>query len=208
MRQWLAACLAVAGTVCAADPPGEFDYYVLSLSWSPNWCAIEGDARDSDQCDPRHDHGWILHGLWPQHETGYPRDCRSPHPPPTRSMTARMADIMGTSGLALHQWRKHGTCTGLSAEDYFALSREARSRVVTPGALRRLTDPVRIAPRVIEDAFLEANPGMERDGITVTCRDGYIQEARICLTRSLEPRVCGRDVRRDCSTTARLEPVR
>ena len=83
------------------EKAGEFDYYVLSLSWSPNWCAYEGDARDSDQCDARHNHGWILHGLWPQYERGFPDYCQTATRPPSRSMTAEMADIMGTPGLAL-----------------------------------------------------------------------------------------------------------
>jgi ribonuclease T2 len=104
---------------------GEFDYYVLALSWSPNWCALEGDTRDSAQCDARHDHGWIMHGLWPQLHRGFPSYCRTAERPPTRGMTAAMADIMGTPGLAWHQWKKHGSCTGLSATGYFDLSRQA-----------------------------------------------------------------------------------
>ena len=208
MRWCLALIFALSGTGGGADTPGAFDYYVLSLSWSPNWCVLEGDARGSEQCDPRHDHGWILHGLWPQHETGYPTDCQSPHPPPTRRMTAGMADIMGTSGLAWHQWRKHGTCTGLSAEAYFALSREAYSAIERPDVLRRLAEPVRIAPHVIEQAFIAANPDLEPDGVTITCRGDHIQEARICLTRDLAPRLCGRDVQRDCTRTSILTPIR
>jgi ribonuclease T2 len=208
MRWCLALILALSGTGGGSDTPGAFDYYVLSLSWSPNWCVLEGDARGSEQCDPRRDHGWILHGLWPQHETGYPTDCQSPHAPPTRRMTAGMADIMGTSGLAWHQWRKHGTCTGLSAEAYFALSREAYSAIERPDVLRRLAEPVRIAPRVIEDAFISANPDLQPDGVTITCRGDHIQEARICLTRDLSPRPCGRDVQRDCTRTSILTPIR
>ena len=42
---------------------GVFDYYVMALNWSPNWCATEGDAKGSEQCDSRHDYGWTLHGL-------------------------------------------------------------------------------------------------------------------------------------------------
>jgi ribonuclease T2 len=83
---------------------GVFDYYVLSLSWSPNWCALEGDARSDDQCDPRHAHAFTLHGLWPQSETGFPSDCRSTARDPTRAETAAMADITGSPGLAWHEW--------------------------------------------------------------------------------------------------------
>ena len=188
---------------------GEFDYFVLSLSWSANWCALEGDARNSPQCDAARDHGWILHGLWPQFDRGYPSFCRTVNRPPTRGMTAAMADIMGTSGLAWHQWQKHGSCTGLSAEAYYALSREAYARVTRPEIFRQLKRPVKLPASVVEEAFLEANPGMEPDGITITCRSGHIQEARICLSRDLDLVPCGRDVVRDCTLEdALFQPMR
>ena len=62
---------------------------------------------------------------------------------------------------------------------------------------------------MVEDALIEANSGLKRDQITITCKDGLIQEARICLTSDLAPRRCGADVIRDCRLTdAVLEPVR
>ena len=192
-----------------ADVAGEFDYFVLALSWSPNWCALEGDARGSDQCDARHDHGWIMHGLWPQFERGYPEYCQTAKRAPSRRMTNEMSDVMGSSGLAWHQWKKHGTCTDLTAQDYYALSRAAYGKVNRPEILRRLTKTVRIAPSVIEEVFLQSNPQLEPDQITVTCKANHIQETRICLTRDLEPRRCGADVIRDCTQkNATFEPIR
>ncbi|APE44701.1 ribonuclease T [Sulfitobacter alexandrii] len=181
-----------------AGTPGEFDYYVLSLSWSPNWCTLEGDARNSPQCARGAAHGWILHGLWPQYHRGYPSYCQTVQAPPSRAMTAAMADVMGTSGLAWHQWKKHGSCSGLSAADYYALSRRAYDQIQRPAVFRELVRAIRLPASVVEAAFLEANPALGRDGITITCRDGHIQEARICLDRTLEPVPCGQDVVRDC----------
>ncbi|MEO0937756.1 MAG: ribonuclease T2 [Pseudomonadota bacterium] len=203
---WLfGATLALA----EGERAGEFDYYVLALSWSPNWCALEGDARGSDQCHARHDHGWILHGLWPQYHRGWPSYCPTAKRPPSRQMTAAMADIMGTGGLAWHQWNKHGTCTNLEAPAYYALSREAYGRVTRPEIFRKLTAPVKLPASVVEEAFMQANPGLERDAITITCRDDHIQEARVCLSRDLGFVPCGRDVIRDCTLTdALFTPVR
>ena len=198
----------LAALPARSDTAGDFDYYVLALSWSPSWCAAVGDARGADQCDARHDHGFILHGLWPQYERGYPQNCARTARDPSRRQTGAMEDIMGSGGLAWHQWKKHGRCTGLSGPDYLALSREAYGRVVRPDILQQVSEEVTLAPTVIEAAFLEANPEMEADGVTVTCRDRRIQEVRICLTRALDPRPCGRDVIRDCSRPARLPPVR
>jgi ribonuclease T2 len=195
--------------VQAQDIAGEFDYYVMALSWSPNWCALEGDGRDSPQCDAGTGFGWVLHGLWPQYEEGWPERCRTRFSEPTRRQTEGMADIMGTSGLAWYQWNKHGVCAGLSPADYFALAREAYARVARPEVFMRLEATVALPAGVVEEAFLQENPGLGADGLTITCRDGMIQEARICLTRDLEFRDCGADVARDCSLDdALFEPVR
>ena len=190
----LGFCLA--GLSARADTAGQFDYYVLALSWSPNWCALEGDQRRAPQCDE--DHGWLLHGLWPQFETGWPETCDTSEPSPSRQMTREMTDIMGSAGLAWHQWRKHGSCSGLAPEDYFRLSRVAYGRVVRPEVFRKLSNAVRLPASVVEEAFLKDNPQLTPDMLTVTCRDGYVQEVRICFTRGLEPRPCGPDARRDC----------
>jgi ribonuclease T2 len=194
---WFAVPVSAQGS--GRDLAGQFDYYVLALSWSANWCAIEGDARGSPQCDRAEQFDWVLHGLWPQYETGYPTDCASNFAPPSRTQTAQMGDIMGTSGLAWHQWRKHGSCSGLSPADYFALSRRAYDQITRPPVFRGVNRDITLPASLIEDAFLRDNRGLRADQITITCRQGYIQEARICLTRDLDLRRCGADVIRDCS---------
>jgi ribonuclease T2 len=210
MRLMLLACLALMALPATAQThrAGVFDYYVLALSWSPTWCALEGDARKADQCDPQADHGWVLHGLWPQYHRGWPEDCQSPHRPPSRAITRDMADIMGSAGLAWHQWKKHGACSGLPAPAYYALSREAYARVTRPEVFRKLSKPVKLPASVVEEAFLKANPGWEADMLTITCRAGRIQEARLCLSRDLTPVPCGREVIRDCQMKdALLAPI-
>ena len=114
-------------------------------------------------------------------------------------MTNDMSDIMGTSGLAWHQWKKHGTCTDLSATGYYALSREAYGTVTRPAIFRKLNRTVKLPASVVEGAFIKDNPTLKRDNITITCRQGYIQEARICLSKGLESAPCGHDVIKDCT---------
>lgn len=199
MRKLLMALMLLTSPAAAQDKAGAFDYYVLSLSWSPNWCNIEGRAKGSPQCDPDADFGWVLHGLWPQYETGWPANCNSAFRPPSRAQTGAMADIMGTSGLAWYQWNKHGTCAGLDPADYYALARRAFDAVTKPQVLRDLTRDVTLPATLIQEAFLRDNPALSADQITITCKSGAIQEARICLTRDLTPRRCGADVIRDCT---------
>ncbi|MBF9032547.1 ribonuclease T [Rhodobacterales bacterium HKCCE3408] len=206
--RWLAVLLiCLSGPALAeGERAGAFDYYVLALSWTPSWCAYEGDARDSEQCDPGQGFGFTLHGLWPQYEAGWPSYCPTVERAPSRAMTAAEAEIYGTSGLAWHQWRKHGVCTGLPAADYYRLARRAYDSIERPELLRALGREVRLPASVIEEAVLEANPGLGPDMVTVTCQDGRIAELRICLTRGLEPRDCAPDVRRDCTATDALFP--
>jgi ribonuclease T2 len=207
MKRWLAVLVWLGGAAWAeGEQAGAFDYYVLSLSWTPSWCALEGDARGSPQCDAGQGYGFTLHGLWPQYEAGWPSFCPTAERPPSRAQTGAMVDIMGSSGLAWHQWRKHGACSGLSAEDYYRLSREAYERIAWPDVLRQLAREVRLPAEVIEEAFLEENPGLSDEMLTVTCRDGRVQEVRICLTVDLEPRACAADVQRDCTLREALFP--
>lgn len=211
MRLVVLAVLALLiGSVARAEgeKAGDFDYYVMALSWSPNWCKLEGDSRGSEQCDPGRALGWVLHGLWPQYERGWPSYCRTAHREARRSETKAMADIMGSSGSAWYQWKKHGRCAGLSAPDYFATARRAYESINRPDVLRKITDTVRLPAGVIEDAFLQENPAMGAEMITITCRDNHIQEARICLDKSLSLRTCGADVARDCRAKVLLEPLR
>lgn len=210
-RVLLVLAMAAFGQAARAEgeAAGDFDYYVLSLSWSAAWCALEGDARDDPQCDDGRGLTFILHGLWPQHEDGWPSFCRTGERDPSRAQTAAMADIMGGAGLAFYQWKKHGRCSGLSAESYYQTARAAFDSLAIPELFEGVDRPLTLPASVIEDAFLEANPGLQREEITITCSDGLIQEARICLTPDLAPRRCGQDVIRDCRLRdAVLEPVR
>ncbi len=177
---------------------GEFDYYVMSLSWSSAWCELEGDDRADPQCDAGRGLTFVLHGLWPQYETGWPSYCRTLERDPSRGETAAMADIMGGAGLAFYQWKKHGRCSGLSAKAYFSSARQAFASIAIPPLFAKVRKDLTVPPDVIENAFLETNPQLGPDELTVTCSSGMIQEVRICLTRDLSPRRCGEDVIRDC----------
>lgn len=193
----------------AQDRAGEFDHYLLALSWAPSYCAAEGGRRQDPRCAPGAGTGWALHGLWPQHAGGsWPEYCPTVQRPPSRAETAGQSDLFGTSGAAWHQWNKHGRCTGLSASAYFALSRAAIERLrlpPTPGSLRGTVSPGQVA-----GAFVAANPGLDPSMLVTTCRDNAIHEVRLCLTRDLNPRPCDAAVRlRGCALTrARLPPVR
>ncbi|MRX49662.1 ribonuclease T [Paracoccus sp. S-4012] len=203
----LALALFAASPAAARDDvAGAFDYYVLALSWSPSWCATEGEADDA-QCREHRD--FIVHGLWPNREDGWPEYCATRARDPSRQETAAMADLMGSDSLAWHQWKKHGRCAGMKPEDYFATLRDAAAAVTIPPEFEDLARDIRLPVAVVEDAFIAANPGLARNGITVTCDGGRLDEVRICLTPGLSLRDCAPDARRDCRADAlMMERVR
>ncbi|QKV18400.1 ribonuclease T2 family protein [Oricola thermophila] len=189
-----------------------FDFFVLALSWSPSYCASEGKHANRQQCGPdAPDYGFVVHGLWPQYESGYPSDCPTDHSLDVpRDLAGTMLDIMPSTGLIQHEWRKHGTCSGVSPQDYFTLTRLAFERVAIPGEYRGAEAIRPVDPDSVEAAFRAANPGLAADAIAVTCDRHYIRDVRICIKRDLSgfvacPQVDDDGCRRD---TAVMPPVR
>ena len=67
-----------SGRSSADNTPGHFDYYLLTLSWAPQFCATHQANMSSSECDPKRHYGLVVHGLWPQNDNGsYPLECGS-----------------------------------------------------------------------------------------------------------------------------------
>lgn len=190
-------------------PEGDFDYYVLALSWSPSYCEQEATERDRLQCGGRPFH-FIVHGLWPQNERGYPEDCPTDAPRVPDALVDEMLDIMPSRGLVGHQWRTHGACTGLSQEDYFQAVRAAWQAVAIPPRFEQLETAVTLPPRDIVSAFVAANPMLQPDHLSVTCSKTALDEVRLCMTKDLRFTACGAQTRRSqCrQDRIRMPPVR
>mgnify|MGYP001027204611 CR=1 FL=1 len=203
--------IALSQTAAAQSRAGEFDHYLLALSWIPAYCAGDGDERRDPRCDDGSAVGWAVHGLWPQHDGGdWPEYCNTTERSPSRRETAEEADLFGTSGSAWHQWNKHGRCTGLSARNYYRLVQAALDRVELPEIFAGITRELNVDPDVVEAAFIEANPDMAHDMLVTSCPRGDLVELRVCLTRDLEPMECDpATIRRECRLdAATLLPLR
>jgi ribonuclease T2 len=189
--------------------PGDFDFYVLALSWSPAFCAGEGGRRAREQCAPGSNLGFVVHGLWPQYERGYPSQCGAERSP-SRIAMEEARGVFPEEGLARHEWRVHGTCSGLSPADYFRAVRQARDRVRVPDEFQRAGAPQSLTPLEIARAFAQVNPGLRPDTMAVVCRREALQEMRFCLDRDLRSfRSCPQVARAGCSVGAmRLEAAR
>ena len=166
--------------------PGDFDFYVLALSWSPGFCELDGDrARNREQCGEGANLRFVVHGLWPQNERGYPSDCGPAGRSPSRIALQQAEGVFPTESLARYQWRKHGSCTGSSPADYFRDVRQARDKVAIPPALAKAERDQSWTAIDLERAFAAANPGLRSDMMSVACRRGVLQEVRICFTKDL-----------------------
>jgi len=193
----LSALLAVlAASVSAKDVAGQFDYYVTSLSWSPTYCLTH--SSDASQCGASKGYGFVLHGLWPQYaQGGYPQDCATPDRL-TAEAIAYGLKVFPSPNLISHEWGKHGTCSGMNALNYFKAADKALASIHVPSALEAPAKPLQMTVKAISQAFVQANPGLTLTSLAVTCSGPELAELRVCLSKSLAPRACGRDVKSTC----------
>jgi len=179
------------------DRPGRFDYYLMSLSWSPSFCELHPDEQQ--QCNHK-GYGFVLHGLWPQNRNGsWPQHCGTRSEPDEKTVERAMA-IMPSRHLVEHEWETHGSCSGLDAKAYFDLADDAFSRIAVPDALKAPKSAPSLSAAEVIQAFEDKNPGLEDSMISVACRDGgELEEVRICLDKdNLSVKACGGRVRNTC----------
>ena len=209
----LAACLASAMALClaasvadarhhnhhrdtAATPSiaGQYDYFLLSLSWSPSYCLTH--QEDRAQCSKGY--GFVLHGLWPQNaDGGYPENCAA-DAPLTAAALARGGTLFPSPRLMQHEWQRHGSCTGLDALGYFNTADRALAAVKIPAMFEAPRANLSMNVAEIVAAFRVANPGLQQDGLAVACNRAALSEVRVCLSKGLAPTPCGRGVHHAC----------
>jgi ribonuclease T2 len=181
--------------------PGQFDFYVLALSWSPSYCQAAVDRspnRAPDrQCAGR-PFAFVVHGLWPQYERGFPSYCQVPAPRLDRAIVGSILDLMPSPRLIFHEWDQHGTCSGLSPRTYFETVRKAWEAVKIPRDYLDLDKPITIAPDEVAEAFVKANPGLSRKAMAVSCDGKRLTEVRVCLGKDFSFRDCAEIARRSC----------
>ncbi len=180
-------------------PTGRFDYYLLTLSWAPEFC--HGHAN-SPECDGRHN-GFVVHGLWPQFQDGrWPSHCSNT---PEASDSSSMLDIMPDPRLIAHEWATHGTCTGLTAAQYFRVVRKAYQTVKIPSALQSPSQASRQSAADIKQMFTDANPLLSANGIAISCHNRYLAGVEFCMSKTLQPIAC--QAVRDCDARSITIPA-
>lgn len=166
-----------------AAPAAPFDFYLLNLSWSPEYCHLHPSAAE---CATHP--AFVLHGLWPENANGKnPENCSNAAGPTDPSV---YKDIYPDPGLLEHEWSAHGTCSGLNPTDYFNEAREAYHSIVIPAKLTSLTSQVSMPPDQILVLFIQANPAIPRSSFALTCGSNYLTAVEVCLDKTLHPAVC------------------
>ena len=202
---------AVAQTAPSTPPVAttQFDYYVMTLSWAPGFCDLGGKETSSPECAEGSGDGFVVHGLWPNNEY-------RPNPESCRGEDATPADLDDEHGvypndrLAAYEYRKHGTCTGLSPHDYFATVRSVQSRLKIPQMFQATNEELHMAPEEIEQAFMTANPNLRPDNMAVSSSNGELVDVRFCLAKDRSSyAVCRKVARHTCQRVSiMVAPVR
>jgi ribonuclease T2 len=202
MRIALAILLLFSSVGARAHEPGHFDYWVLSLSWSPQYCS---DHERDPQCVRAY--AFVVHGLWPQNDVGYPQDC-GPSESVNRALVERMLPLMPNPKLIQHEWRTHGVCSGLGMEDYFLTVERAYRGISIPQTYRDPDTYLSTSAKEIQRNFIAANPGLTPERMSLQCSGRYLKEVRICYDKSFHYRDCGDDMQDRCRDQIVLRPSR
>ena len=213
MRAFLVLVLLLshAATALARGPlSGQFDYFALALSWTPTYCATPAGENDASQCSPGRRFAFVVHGLWPQHEQGWPEYCETRENWVDEKNIAAMMDIMPSRKLIIHEWKKHGTCAGVSQADYFRATRLLFEKVRIPARYLSPTADVITTPQQLVTDFVKTNRDLTADMISVQCgnaRDrARLSELRICLDRRGSFAGCGANESRSCRAKTLVMP--
>lgn len=160
-----------------------FDFYLLNLSWSPEYCYSH---RDAAECTAHS--AFVLHGLWPENRDGsYPENCSGA---PGPANPGQYSDIYPEPGLLEHEGETHGTCSGLSADAFFQTARAAFHSVMIPPTLNAVSSQISLPPDQIVDLFTASNPGIPRSSFVVSCGHNYLTAVEVCLDKGLHPVAC------------------
>jgi ribonuclease T2 len=185
---------------------GGFDYYMLALSWAPNYCA--GHPTDkSAECRTGERTSFILHGLWPQANAGQsPVNCAGASPV-SSALVREMDALYPNRGMVQHEWTNHGSCSGLSAADYFAAVKQAVRVVKVPPAYGNLSQNRTLSVRDIEQAFAAAN-NAPAGAFRISCHEGELVNVEACLTKDLGFQACTASARECPANQVLMRAVR
>ena len=164
-------------------------YYMLALSWSPEWCRTHpGSRADALQCGGNR-FRFVLHGLWPNgSRRTHPGYC-APAPAIPFEVLRKHLCMTPSPSLMQHEWAAHGTCGWRDSGAYFDQAAALWNSLRLPSLEDDRTRP-RTAGE-LRAAFARANPGLPRSAVFVDLDNRRrLTEARICYDLRFRPAAC------------------
>ncbi len=162
------------------------EFYVLALSWAPNFCDDPQKSHASSECG--HQLGFIVHGLWPTNADGsQPDECTGGRPIGQDNINALLPYIPDR-GLIAHEWRTHWSCRA-TGQQFADAVKQAAATVKIPDTYRQPTVQQEIGRIQLEKDFAQAN-GTSPDQYRVSCHAGKLINFEACLTTDFRPRSC------------------
>jgi len=183
-----------------------FDYYLLTLSWAPEFCATTPKAKGTQECDKKNQMGLVVHGLWPQYDNGkWPEECANTPQVPS-DLVEHMLPIMPGEQLIQHEWAKHGTCSGLSMHDYFGAIEKLYDGLQMPADFKKPTKTTQSAPTSIVAKFASANDAL-KEAFRVSCPKSEFSAVQVCLGKDLKYMACPDTVKECRASKIKVRPV-
>ncbi|WP_318437042.1 ribonuclease T2 [Photobacterium leiognathi] len=180
---------------------GDFDSYVLALTWQPGFCEHFSYKGTKPECNAINDGklkitNLTLHGLWPNKAscgTSYGYCDRYARLDLSRSTIKEIAPWMPNfyyqTKFGEYEWKKHGTCQTRNADDYFLTATKLVEKVDASPIGQFIKD--NIGRNVSVSSFkkqLTSKFGSDAvDRISLACTQGkYLNEVRLNLGKNID----------------------
>lgn len=172
------------------------DYYMLALSWSPQFCSTSAgnSAANRFQCR-QNSFGIVVHGLWPQSSSAqgtrdHPRNCKPTTPIGAGTLREHLCTVPGVQ-LQQDEWAKHGTCAFDSPENYLGMIEKLMAGLQVPD-LQALAQAKGNSLKAgdVTGAFISGNPGLASSHVQLQLSGRNLQEVHVCYDLTFKFRKC------------------
>ena len=170
----------------------------------------EAGQNDHQQCAPGRRFAFVVHGLWPQHTKGWPEFCRTRENWIPQDLIDGVMDVMPSKKLIIHEWKKHGSCSGLSQAAYFDRVEKTFGALRIPARYLSPQAPVMVTPEQLVADFVKSNRGLTADMLSVHCGNAKdmarLSELRICVNKTGSFTACEEPGRLRCQAKIIVMP--
>lgn len=175
---------SVTQPISVVTKKNRLDYYVLALSWSPEYCKMHKQQGMQCKKQPQQAYRFVLHGLWPSIDKTCTQERLSD------AVINSTLPFIPSKRLIEHEWEKHGRCSGYNPKQFFDLSIQAYEKIKIPSYFNDVNTSTIKKVGDIKELILQKNPNLKCDSIRVVNVNKEFSELRVCLDKSLQSINC------------------